>query len=307
MAVGLSSKKRRLPGQIHVALFGGNEVMRADDAYLRLVGQRSQPLPIFSSSGKVGGHHALVECQSGRHVGSGAMELTMMEEGATGVDEPTIVDTDGYASMSQGMTAERNHQDFGRQAVDVADRAEAEPGLAAFVIGAPVADRVPVERPVTLAVDEGAAAIFCGVLLDGQHMDPRFGKILDTAGMIEIEMGQDYVADVAGRKAEPLDLAQRGIVFAKPRVQHQDRPGDRQTPARLARHVLQPVAGIDQNEAGIGFEQQGMRADIGEQAGAPAIEEGAAHGTMAAAIEVVDLHGRHSLSLIREAALRASR
>ena len=52
------------------------------------------------------------------------------------------------------------------------------------------------------------------ITLGFHHVDAGFRKVLEPAGMIEIEMGQHDVPHVLSGESERLDLAQRGVFLA---------------------------------------------------------------------------------------------
>jgi hypothetical protein len=51
-----------------------------------------------------------------------------------------------------------------------------------------------------------------------QDVDLRGGEVGQAAGVVDVEVGQDDVPDVVGRVAEPLDLANRGLVLGQHRL-----------------------------------------------------------------------------------------
>ncbi len=108
--------------------------------------------------------------------------------------------------------------------------------------------------------------------------------------MVEVQIREHDVPHVARRKAQRLDLPQRGFGLVEPDIEH-GRPKAAQPSTRLP-DVLQAVAGIDQHESALGLDQQAMRADIRVKAAAGTIIEGAAQRAVTAAVEVMDTHRR---------------
>src|SRR3712207_243991 len=115
--------------------------------------------------------------------------------------------------------------------------------------------------------------------------------------MVEIEMGEHDVAHVGGREAERLDLADRGLLLAQLDVEHRaHRAGD----ARLGRpmrvvDVLEAVAGVDEDEAAVGLDQQAVADEMALEALAAPVEQPAAERAIGAAIEMMDAHARSSM------------
>ena len=111
--------------------------------------------------------------------------------------------------------------------------------------------------------------------------------------MIEIEVGEDDVADVGRGEAEAFDLADRRLLHAQADVEHgAHRAGDAR-PRRAVGvvDVLQSVAGVDEHQPGVRLDEQAVADQPAERALAASVEEGAAERAVGAAIEVVDPHG----------------
>jgi hypothetical protein len=123
-------------------------------------------------------------------------------------------------------------------------------------------------------------------------MDGGVREVLKAAGMVEVEMGQDDVADVAVVEAERLDLAVRGLLLAQPNVEHRShRAGD---PRRMTVGVIdvaQAVTRVDQHQpVRIGLDQQAMADEAPGQPDTAPVEQGAAERAIGAAIEMMDAH-----------------
>jgi hypothetical protein len=148
-------------------------------------------------------------------------------------------------------------------------------------------DVVELHGPVATPADEAAPLVLGGVLLRLHHVHPGLGEVLQSAGVVEVEVGQDDVAHVLGIEPQPLHLADRGLFLAKAYVE-QGMKGAAEARVRLA-HILQAVAGVDQHQAvAIGLDQQALADDASEQAFAEAVEDGTAEGAVGAAVQVVD-------------------
>ena len=78
-------------------------------------------------------------------------------------------------------------------------------------------------------------------------MDPGLGKVVQSPGMVEIEMREHDVAHVLGIEAEPLDLADGGHLLAELRT-HQCQEERTQAPPRIG-HVAQAEPGVHQHQA----------------------------------------------------------
>jgi hypothetical protein len=60
--------------------------------------------------------------------------------------------------------------------------------------------------------------------------------------------------------------------------------------------ILEAIAGVDQHQpVSIGLDQQAMADDVARKAFAPPVEQGAAHGAVGTAIQVMDPHFAQTL------------
>jgi hypothetical protein len=82
-----------------------------------------------------------------------------------------------------------------------------------------MADPVPLAGPVAAAGDR-AVGLLGRARLRAHDVHRRFGEILDSAGMVEVEMGEHDVANVARREAEALDLKQRRLLLLQRQAHH---------------------------------------------------------------------------------------
>lgn len=104
------------------------------------------------------------------------------------------------------MARQRDQQDFRWQPLQIPYGSEAVPGLALGGVTLPAGNCVPLERPVAAMADETFPMAGCTVLGVGQ-MNRRLGEILQTAGVIEVEVSQDDVSDIPGGEAQLFNLA----------------------------------------------------------------------------------------------------
>lgn len=111
--------------------------------------------------------------------------------------------------------------------------------------------------------------------LVGGHMDLGLREIGESADVVHVEMGDDDVPDVVGAEAQRFDLPGRGLGAAQRGADNV--PGKAEARRRVGA-VLETEAGVDENEAVIGLDEEHV-ADQ-QQTG----------GLDGAAIQVVDLH-----------------
>src|SRR5215207_3215017 len=135
-------------------------------------------------------HHALVGAGTGRALAMLAVHLVTVVVVVGSVEEPTLGRPDGDAGMTPSVAGHRNHQDFGRQPIEIAHGLEAEPALAAGAVGPPAPHRVPLLGPVAAASQKGVS-LPCGLPLGGHDVNGGVWKVFKSAGVVEIEVGQD--------------------------------------------------------------------------------------------------------------------
>ena len=155
-------------------------------------------------------HQLLVGAQHRRAMVAARVHFAVVEIGVAGMQLPAVRAVYRDPGMADRVPGERHHQDFRRQSGQIAHAFEPEPALARGAIAAPFDGIVPLSRPVAVAIErrqaQGRGAQF-GI----HHMHGRVREILDAAGMVEIEMGQDDVAHIVGPQPETLDLPARGL------------------------------------------------------------------------------------------------
>ena len=147
-----------------------------------------------------------------------ATDFAVVEIGIACIKQPaTVVFLDCNAGMPLGMTSERDQQDFGRQTFEVTNGVEPETAFTpAKRIKRPVGGLVPLLRAIAFSRDERTAAPLIGDFLFARgDVNARVREILESAGMIEVEMRHDDVADVGWCEAQAAYLRDRGLFRPK--------------------------------------------------------------------------------------------
>ena len=134
--------------------------------------------------------------------------------------------------------------------------AEAAPCIAVLRVDLPLRPVRPMFAQVALALCEARTRHRGGVLARVQ-VDLRVRKVGQAACVIEIEVRDDDVAQIRGRKAERLDLRERGLRAIERRA---DEPAEHRRQLRAALDVARAEPGVDEHEpVARGFDQQTMR------------------------------------------------
>src|SRR5688572_10877651 len=98
---------------------------------------------------------------------------------------------DGDPGMAPGVARQRDHQYLRRKPLQRSNPLEAEPGLAVrAAIPPPIFYFVELARPVAVARDEAALRPGRGLKFRRHDVDLGLRKILQPAGMIEVEVGE---------------------------------------------------------------------------------------------------------------------
>lgn len=220
-----------------------------------------------------------------------ASDLSILEIGIAGIEKPTTaVFKHGNAGMAPGMPCQRDEKDFGREALKIAYGVETKPRLAtAQRVERPVRCIVPLLGTIAFARHERTALAFVGdLLLACGDVYACVGEILNTACVIEIEMCDDDVPDVAWIEAKPTDLRNRGFLGSQLRPVQRDKEAG-EAIARSS-DILRAIARIDEHQAIIGLDQKAVAYQVSGDPGAVAIEQVPADGAARATIEMVNLH-----------------
>src|SRR5690606_24987375 len=105
--------------------------------------------------------------------------------------------------------AEQGNERDAREFLDGTHRIETEPRVAfTGLMEPPSLTRSPLLRAKALPVKPGF--LLHGVIaLRLQQVDARFGKVVESAGVIEIEMREHDMSHVACTETQPFDLPHR--------------------------------------------------------------------------------------------------
>jgi len=159
------------------------------------------------------------------------------------------------------MTRHRYQQDlFFTRAQKRAHRGKTKPRFAFEVIALPLGQMAPVYLAVALLFIE-AAGVHRGKVLVFVNMYLGLGEIRHATGMVEIEMGRNDVAYVAGLKTQRLDLGDRGEA-AVPFDIHQGQERGGQALSGFM-HIIEAETGIDQDQAVVRFNEKGVADQVG--------------------------------------------
>ena len=186
------------------------------------------------------------------------------------------------------MADQRNERDLLGHAVQRLRAGEAEPGLAIRGrIASPLRPRSPLLRPISLAVEPRR-------LLHGRHpfrfeqVHARVWKVVESAGVVEVEVREHDVAHVLWFEPQPLHLADGRELLAK--IGAEQREKESTEPAARVAHVTRAKTGVHQGEAVRGFDQQAVAAQCTarHEAGCATVHEAAAEGAGRDAVQMVD-------------------
>src|SRR5690606_22069882 len=122
-----------------------------------------------------------------------------------------------HTRMPMCMADQGNHRDFIRQCRQRTDAVEAVPGLAfSRLVDLPAITTVPLLRSKALTIKPGALLqrVIASAL---QHVNGGMRKIVQPAGMIEVEMREHDMAHIIGAKTHRFDLPRRGHFCAEVR------------------------------------------------------------------------------------------
>ncbi len=207
-----------------------------------------------------------------------------MEESVAAVKQPALALLDGDAGVPARVAEQRHEHDLGLYAGQYAHALKAEP-VVAF---GPVLDPFRAVRPVhgDVALAFAQARFQRGPQLRREHVHLGLGEVRQPAGVVDVEMRSDDLADVARIEAERAHLLDRRLGLA--RLRSEERVEDQPELARVA-HVVEPEARIDQDEPVGALDEQAVADDLrlAEHASLAADQPSAVRAHRAAA-EVVD-------------------
>src|SRR3954466_14452093 len=270
-----------------------DRVVAAEDLHLAAVlrAQRSQALLVPEPRAAVLFHQRLIEPQPWR-AARPRIHLCVPEIRVRRLQHPAAIAPHRDAGVTHRVTDQRDEQDVLGDALQPSHAVEAEPRLTfTGPVRAPVGPRTPLLRTVPHAV-EHRSPLLRRLLLGEEHVYGRARKVVEAAGMIEVEVRQHDVAHVARVEAEPLDLADRRHLLAEFRA-HEREEELAQAFAR-ARAVEQPEAGIDEHQFVCRFDEQAVAGEPRAKPESAAVEEGAARGTSRDGVDVMDAHAAQS-------------
>ena len=111
--------------------------------------------------------------------------------------------------MAAGVADQRHHRDLRVEAGQQAHAVESEPLVAVDVVLDPLGSVAPLRRDVAGAVAKRRIQSRCELWGKDVHLGGR--EVAEAAGVVDVEVGRDDMAHVAGVEPEPLDLPDRGL------------------------------------------------------------------------------------------------
>lgn len=183
----------------------------------------------------------------------GEVERRADRQGVTALQYPAVTLADGNPAMPAGVTEQRNqvHLWLERQA----DGLQPQPVRIYLLVKDPA--RLVGEIGGVISQLEPCLWPPHGLVLTPVNVNLRLRKVRQTAGMVEMQVGQDDVFNLAGRDAKPGQLPDgcafgvEGNAKSQPVEAHQP-PG--------GAVVVQPQPGIHEGQPLPGFNQQGCAA-----------------------------------------------
>ena len=248
---------------------------------------------VVESHPPIGRHDHLEQADQGRAAPFGSIDLTGVEIGVAGMEQPAAGCIHRDPAMAERVAEQRHQQDLRRQPLKPSDRLESEPRLAFLRIGAIIGAMGPHQGTIA-ALRLESAPRHRGVQLGGMEMDPRVGKVRQSADMIQIHVGKHDMPDITGRKSQRLDLRDRRQrrIALRTRIDMDELAAE---PARQIGIIGGAEPGIDQHQAARrGFDQQhvtGEMAAVDRQT----LDAGAAqmmhfHGLQSSGIVILRVH-----------------
>ena len=281
-------------------------IVRADDVDLASViaTQLAQPLLIAEACRPVLLHQPLIEPQPRRAARVLGIELVVIEVRVTGEEEPAIVPAHRDPGVTVRVAGERHQQDLRRYALELAHGVEPEPALSAGEpVRGPAFVRAPLLRAEPLAIEP--AALLDRILdLAAHQMNARFWKIVEPARVIEIEVREHDVPDVACSIAESLDLADRRQLFSEVGIEQTQKEPTQ--PLRGSRDIEQAETGIEQHQLGPELDEHASAGELAAQSTRAAVHQPTAERARRDAIEMMDAHDQGDEQAPCERARRSS-
>src|SRR4051794_40981440 len=210
------------------------------------------------------------------------------KEGPAPGKGPAVAGAGGAPTGAGGVPGGGDHRDLGIDAGQRTDALEAEPAVPAGAVLDPDRPLAPLRADVSRALLQGWRAR--RRQLGREDVDLRLGEIRDAAGVIEVEVCGEDVADIGRVMAERLDLPDRRLALLA------DRGGHRaEWPAEAVRvgAVTEAESRVDQDQLPVGLDQQAVGYDLRRlQQPALAGEQTGASRAHRSAVEVRDLDWR---------------
>jgi len=185
-----------------------DEIVRADARDLRPMYPAELPetalirqtrLPILL-------HEYLIRAQSRRAVRMFRVHLSMVKVRVARKEQPIPPSSNRDPSVTERMREKRDEQNIRGNSFELANAVETEPRLPTFArVNDPVRTSRPLRWPVSHPVHrrrlrEGCVSLAC------EEVYARAWEVVETAGVIEIEVRQENVANVLSVEAERFDL-----------------------------------------------------------------------------------------------------
>src|SRR3954454_12740955 len=200
---------RRLRGKVSLSLresFKLSDVVAAKHGH-RAVAQckLAKPRLILQARSAVLFEHPLVETQTRRAMRF-SVHFRVVEIGVGGIEEPAVpVRVHGDSHMSERMASQWNDQQIGRQSVESLNALETIPCLADIrQVDPPVVGSRPLLWTKPLPVHP--RSLLERIVAFPAHQVHRcVREVVETTGMVEVQMAQHDMADIARIESEPFN------------------------------------------------------------------------------------------------------
>ena len=238
--------------------------------------QHAQSFLIAHAANCVDFHQALVRAQARGATTLRFAHLAAVEIRISSVQQPTtIIASYRNACMTPCVPGKRHQQEFRWQPLQVANRLKAKPRLSRRSVSAPVLYVVELRRSPPIAGDHADMRSGRVIILACHDVDNRIGKVLQTAGMIEIQVGYYDVPNVQGAKAHRFNLSDCCFAFPQTYVEHQTPgQGDARSGAMVRMSdVAQPITRVNEYQAmPVGLDQKTVTYEMSQKPCTASIE-----------------------------------
>lgn len=208
------------------------------------------------------------------------VEFPVVVVGVTAMQKPPIPVPNGDSGMAGGVPGERHELDLVRE-TERLDSGKPKPFRGGVGVGDPLRPVSPVSGPVPKTGRFGHS----GIKLGGEDVNLGVREVGQAATVVHVKVGNEDVAHVARRVAEPLYLPYGGFVDGKGGLGHLD-PGGTEGVGRVA-DVTEPKPGLNEDQpVEIGLDKETV---VDGPRGRRTVVGGLdlTHGP---AVEVMDLH-----------------